>query len=363
MRRKHRVSFLTSPTFLIPVLLTIFGIFMIYEASSISANRLFGDTFYFVKHQLKWLIIAFSAFTFFYNFDYHYLYSASLPILSANLLLLGLVFIPGLYSTVLGARRWLQVGPIRLQPSEFTKLSIITYLSAWFTHKERQRFFAFLLLTSFVIMLVMLQPDMGTAFIIAAVAVYLYFLSGAPINHFALLFLGGLALGSLFIVTSPYRLERVTTFLHPESDPQGIGYHIKQINIALSLGGWFGVGYGNSRQKFQFLPEAHTDSIFAIIGENFGFVGTSLILISYVIFFVSCYQRIVRVKDRLGFLLGSGILFLMVLQTLVNLAAMVQLVPLTGIPLPFISYGGSSLLTFYSLTGIMLNIFKKNRSL
>lgn len=335
---------------------------MIYEASSVNAARLYGDSFLFVKQQLKWFLLSLVSYAFFVRFNYHNLYNLALLILFINIVLLILIFIPGFSTTVLGAKRWLSLGPLRIQPSEFTKLSLIVYLSSWFSFKERGRFFAFMLLIGFLIGLVILQPDMGTASILGICAVFLYFVSGAPFSHFFYLVLISIAAGSFFILTSPYRMHRLTAFLSPGSDPQGISYHVNQINTALSLGGWFGSGYGSSKQKFQFLPEAHTDSIFAIIGEDFGFLGTTLLIVTYLIFFYNVFQNVVRVKDRLGYLLSSGILFLLILQTLVNLAAMAQLVPLTGIPLPFISYGGSSLLTFYSLLGISFNIFRQHHT-
>ncbi len=348
--------------FFVPTLLTIFGVFMIYEASSINASRLYGDAFLFVKQQVKWFGLALIIYWFFMKFDYHYLYSLALIVLIVNIVLLVLIFIPGFSSTVLGAKRWLSIGPIRLQPSEFSKFSLIVYLSAWFSFKERSRFLAFILLISLLIGLVILQPDMGTASILGLCAVYLYFVSGAPYSQFFLLIIIGLLAGGFFIFSSPYRLSRLTAYLDPKTDPQGITYHINQVNTALSLGSWFGTGYGSSKQKFQFLPEAHTDSIFAIIGENFGFVGTTILISSYLIFFYNLYLNIIKIKDRLGFLLASSILFLLVIQCLINLAAMAQLIPLTGIPLPFISYGGSSLLTLYALLGIMYNVFKYHKT-
>jgi cell division protein FtsW len=157
-------------------------------------------------------------------------------------------------------------------------------------------------------------------------------------------------------------MNRLNSFLDPAKDPQGTSYHISQVNTALSLGSWFGTGYGSSKQKYQFLPEAHTDSIFAIIGENFGFIGSFILISSYIMFFLNVYQNVIKIKDRLGFLLASGILFLIIIQCLINLAAMAQLIPLTGVPLPFISYGGSSLLTLYALLGIMFNIFKYHKT-
>lgn len=358
---RFRLPF-AHPVAIIAILLTLFGIFMIYEASSVTAIRVYGDSFYFVKNQLTWFVLALGAFTFFALLDYHLLYTLALPMLLANLVLLMMVFVPGLYTTALGAKRWLRLGPIPLQPSELTKMSLIIYLSAWFSFKERSRFFAFLFLTGIVIGLVMLQPDLGTASILGLVAVFLYFMSGAPFKHFGFIIPAALVVLLVFAVSSPYRLHRLMTFTNPDSDPQGIGYHVKQINIALSLGGVFGVGFGNSKQKFQFLPEAHTDSIFAIIGENFGFVGATFITSMYMLMLFLIYQQIGKIRDRLGFLLAGGIMFLIGLQSLINLGAMVQVLPLTGVPLPFISYGGSSLVSFYILLGILVNILRRQQS-
>jgi cell division protein FtsW len=266
-----------------------------------------------------------------------------------------------LSTTILGAKRWLKIGGFTLQPSELTKLTLIIYLSSWFSFKERGRFFAFLLLTSFLIALVMFQPDLGTAAMLGILSVFLYFVSGSPLIHMVFLSVTGFISGTFLIVTSSYRMKRLLTFLNSSVDPQGIGYHVNQINIALSLGGLLGTGFGNSRQKYQFLPEAHTDSIFAIIGENFGFIGALLVISAYIFLFFQIYKNIKKTKDTLGFLLSTGILFTMLVQTFINLAAIVGLTPLTGIPLPFISYGGSSLLSFYAMTGILLNIFKQNK--
>jgi len=359
---RHKSSPISALLFFIPTLLTLFGIFMIYEASSINADRLYGDSFLFVKQQLKWFLLALLVYWFFIKFNYHHLYNLALILLIVNIVLLILVFIPGFSTTVLGAKRWLTLGPVTLQPSEFSKFSLIVYLSAWFSYKEKNRFLAFIMLTSLLIGLVILQPDMGTASILGLCAVFLYFVSGASYSQFMLLIIIGLVAGGFAILSSPYRLSRLTAYLNPTADPQGITYHINQINTALSLGGWFGTGYGSSKQKFQFLPEAHTDSILAIIGENFGFLGIIILIATYLIFFYNLYQNIIKVKDRLGFLLSSSILFLLIIQCLINLAAMAQLIPLTGIPLPFISYGGSSLLTFYACLGIMYNIFKYHKT-
>ena len=347
----------TQLLFILPVLLSIIGIFMIYEASSITAARVYGDSLYFVKNQVIWFILSLGVFAFFSRVNYHNLYHLALPLLVINLVLLLLVFVPGLYADVLGAKRWLKLGPITMQPSEMAKLTLIVYLSAWFSYKERDRFFAFLILTGLIIALVMFQPNLGTAALLGCTSLFLYIVSGAPLYHvFFLVPVAGVTLLSLAL-TSSYRLRRIMAFLQPSLDPQGIGYHISQINTSLSLGGMIGTGFGASKQKFQFLPEAHTDSIFAIVGENFGFVGGILIIMIYLTMLFLLYRNIFVTKDRLGFLLAAGVFFLFGMQVLVNLGAMVQLIPLTGIPLPFLSYGGSSLLTYYALFGIAVNIY------
>ncbi|PJE63765.1 stage V sporulation protein E [Candidatus Roizmanbacteria bacterium CG10_big_fil_rev_8_21_14_0_10_45_7] len=343
--------------YLLPILLTLMGIFMIYEASSITAARVYGDSLYFVKNQVIWFFLSLIVLAFFSKFDYHRLYQLALPLLIANLVLLLLVFVPGLYTNVLGAKRWLRLGPITVQPSEMTKLSLIVYLSAWFSYKERDRFFAFLILTGCIITLVMFQPNLGTAALLGSSALFLYIISGAPLQHILFLIPAATAAALALALTSAYRMRRIMTFLNPSLDPQGIGYHISQVNTSLSLGGIFGTGFGASKQKFQFLPEAHTDSIFAIIGENFGFIGGTLIIIVYITILFLLYRNLFAAKDRLGFLLAAGVFFLFGVQVLVNLGAMVQLIPLTGIPLPFLSYGGSSLLTYYALFGIAINIY------
>lgn len=342
------------------VILTIFGLFMIYDASSYVAFRDFADKYRYAKDQMFWVIIGFGALSLVSFFDYHRYYNLALPILLGSIFLLFLVFVPGLGVKALGAKRWINMGFFVLQPSEFVKLALTIYLSAWFSTREKGRFIAFLLLIGFVLFLVMLQPDMGTAFIILGEALVLYFLSGGNILHILSLIpaigLGGLAL----ILAEPYRAARLTTFLSPGGNLQTSSYHLRQILIALGSGGLFGVGIGNSLQKYAYLPEATTDSIFAIIAEEIGFLGV-LVLLGVILFVIyRGFYISLRAKDAFGKLLAGGITSFIAIQTIVNLGAQTALLPLTGVPLPFISYGGSALIINLVSVGILLNISRQS---
>lgn len=345
--------------FILPVLLTFIGLTFIFEASSIVAFRAIGDSFYYLKLQAIWFAIGILVMIFFSFFDYRKLYYLSFPALIFSIILLILVLIPGIGHSVSGARRWIDIGIVNIQPTEFAKFAVILYLSSWFLYREKGRFFSFFILLSIIISLIMIQPDMGTAIITFAVFVVIYYLSGENIRNLFFLIPFG-ALSFLILVrTSAYRLRRLLAFLDPNLDPQGITYHIKQILISLSLGGFFGRGFSSSRQKYQFLPEAHTDSIFAIIGEEVGFMGAVALIFIYLILIYKMYQIAQTAKDRYGKLLAGAIFSLFSFQIIINLGGMVNLIPLTGVPLPFVSYGGSSLLVSYALMGILINIGKR----
>lgn len=339
-------------------LLTLFGLFMIFDASSFAAYRDFADKYHYVKDQFFWVILGFAALTFFSYFDYHRMYSLALPILVIALALLILVFIPGIGVHILGASRWIDAGIFTIQPAEFVKLALAIYLSAWFSNKEKGRLFAFLLLMVLVLGLVILQPDMGTTVIILSEALVIYFLSGANIIYFSLLVPFLAFLGFLFIKLSPYRAKRLEAFLSINESLESSSYHVKQILIALGAGGLTGVGLGNSIQKYAYLPESTTDSIFAIIAEELGFVGAAALILFFIFIFGRAFYIAVNAKDNFGKLLGVGVTTFLAVQTIINLAAQTALVPLTGIPLPFLSYGGSSLIIDLAAIGILLNISK-----
>ncbi|OGK25196.1 cell division protein FtsW [Candidatus Roizmanbacteria bacterium RIFCSPLOWO2_01_FULL_37_12] len=349
--------------FSVPIVLSLVGLFFVFEASSVRSFQEYGDSFYFFKLQAVWIGLGIGAMIFFSLFDYHNLYYLSFFFILGAIILLSIVLIPGIGYEAGGARRWIDFGLFNLQPTELAKLSVIIYLSSWFMNKERKRFFSFLTLLSLLMLLIILQPDMGTAIIVFFLGITIYFLAGIELWY--LIFLVPLSAGVflLLVKISPYRLKRILAFFDPKLDPLGITYHINQILISLGSGGLLGLGLGASRQKYLYLPEAHTDSIFAIIGEEFGFIGGVLLITVYIYLMFRIYQIAQNAPDRFSKLLAGGIFAFFNLQIIVNLAGMVNLLPLTGVPLPFISYGGSNLLVSFILIGILINISKKVRFL
>lgn len=339
--------------------LTCFGLLMIFESSNVAAFRDFGDKYHYVKDQLLWLGIGWLGFIFASIIDYHRYYKLAVPIILATIVALILVFMPGIGIKALGAHRWIGVRSFTLQPGEFAKLALVLYLSAWLSYKEKGRFIPFTLLVGLMSFLVILEPDLGTAIIILMVSVFIYFASGAALLEFAVLIPFGLIASLILAITSPYRLKRLTSFLNPNSDPLGASYHIRQILISLGSGGWFGLGLGSSRQKYEYLPEATTDSIFAIIGEEFGFLGAVLLILVFIFFLYRVLKITKEAPDRFGMLLGLGILSILGAQIIVNLGSMTAIFPLTGVPLPFISYGGSNLIVSLISCGILINISRQ----
>ena len=319
--------------------LTIFGLFMIYNASSVIAYESFGDKYHYIKEQLVWEILGIGVLTFFTIFPYKKFYNLALPLLIIAIGLLLLVFVPGLGVKVLGASRWVNLGFTTFQPSEFAKLSLAIYLSAWFSVKEKGRFLAFCLLIGVVLVLIMAQPDMGTGTIILFEAVVAYYLSGASMRHFLIMVPAVGVLGYLLILLEPYRMARLTAFLNLGESLEGSSYHVKQILIALGSGGLFGVGVGNSLQKYAYLPENVTDSIFAIIAEEIGFLGSLVVICLYCVIILRGLNIASNVKDPFGKILAGTITAFLGIQAAINLGAMTALFPLTGVPLPFISYG------------------------
>ncbi len=341
------------------VVLSLFGVLMVYDSSVAIAIRDFGNQYYYVREQVKWLAIGYVVLTVFSFIDYHVWRTLALPILLSTLVLLLMVFLPGIGVKALGSHRWINFGFFILQPAELAKLTITIYLSAWFASRQRERFFSFLILLGLVVGLVLLEPDLGTSVILISIALLLYFFSGAPIWHFGVI-LPALTVGLIGLaIVSPYRAARLTTFLHPESDPLGSSYHIRQALLGLGSGGWFGMGIGQSRQKYEYLPEANTDSIFAIIGEEVGFVGSVGVILLFLFLIWRGFRAAKRAPDTFGRLLALGITSWIAVQTVINLSAMIALLPLTGVPLPFISYGGSSLIIMLAAVGILLNVSRK----
>jgi cell division protein FtsW len=344
-------------------LVVLFGLLMVYDASSVIAITNFGDKYHYIKDQIVWVVIGFTALFFFAFFDYRRLFNLALPLLIFAILLLLCVFIPGLGSGAKGANRWINLHFFRFQPAEFVKLELALYLAAWFSHKEKGRFLAFVLLVGAVLGLVMLEPDLGTATIILSEAVIIYFVSGGSIKHF-LFSAPVVALGGFILIKlESYRAARLTTFLNINkalaTTSQGADpslWHIRQVLIALGSGGIFGVGLGNSLQKYAYLPENVTDSIFPIIAEEFGLIGAVLLIIFLLLIVWRGLFIAIHAKDNFGKLLGAGISAFIGMQMIINLGSMTALFPLTGVPLPFISFGGSALVVDMASIGILLNI-------
>ena len=347
--------------FSIVTALTLFGLMMIFNSSSVMAYNLFGDKYGFIKDQVMWCILGFTALFAAYKFDYHRLYNLALPLLITAIVLLILVFVPGIGTHALGASRWINLGFTSVQPAEFIKLALAIYLAAWFSQKEKGRFGAFILLMGSIMALVLMQPDLGTASIIMFEALVIYYLSGGNIIYFFFI-APVVAIGGFFyVITEPYRMSRLTSFLNLGGSLHDTSYHVKQILIALGSGGLFGLGVGNSIQKYAYLPENVTDSIFPIIAEEFGFIGSVVLIMIFAAFIWRCLYIASRAKDAFGKLLAGGIISFIGIQCVINLAAMTALVPLTGVPLPFISYGGSALIVDLAAIGILLNISKQSK--
>ena len=344
------------------VTLLLIGLIMILSASSIRSYNIFGDSYYFFKQQLISAVIGLGAMIFFMNIDYHIYQRYSKLILLFTIAILAAVLIPGIGQVAGGSRRWIGIGPIGLQPSELAKLGVVIYLSHYLSRKkDRLRSFWQGVVPPVIVLgvifgLIILEPDLGTAATIGGTFFIMFFASGMRISHLFYLTGAAIPLMVYFIFSEEYRRERLFAFINPWSDPLDSGYHIIQSLLALGSGGLFGVGLGNSRQKFLYLPEPGTDFIFSVLGEEFGFIGTLLVLTLYVLLGWRGLKTALSVPDIFGSMLAIGITSMIILQAFINIGVVTSSIPVTGITLPFISYGGSSLVIMLSGIGILLNI-------
>lgn len=337
--------------------LVIFGLLMVYDASVVQGLKDFKDSYYYIRQQLLWVLVGVFSLILFTRFNYKKFKVLALPLLVFSLLLLVSVFLPGLGVSGGGAHRWLKLGQLTLQPVEIIKLTSVIFLATIFEKKTKALPFI-VLVGSISFIIAVLQKDLGSTIVFLATSVLLYFISGGPFWHFLLLAPVGLAGLIVLISTSSYRSKRILAFLDPFSDTQGFTYHISQVLIALGSGGLFGLGLGHSRQKFEYIPEVSTDSIFGIIGEELGFVGASLIIILFAVVLIRGFKIAQDCQDKFGQILASGLTCWLGIQVIINLSSMTALLPLTGVPLPFISYGGSALVANLTAIGILLNISK-----
>ncbi len=345
--------------------LVFLGFMMVGSASSVLAERFRGDVYFFLKHQVLFGGVAgVVLFCLGYFVPYRSWRLFALPALIASLVLLVLVFVPGISLQYGGASRWIDIGPITFQPTELTKLAFIVYLAALLERKGeeirdfRKSVLPFAVITSILTVLVALQPDFGTLFTITAIAGAMVFVAGFRLRHLALLMAGAFAVFLALITSARHGISRLITYLHPELDPQGIGYQVNQALLAVGTGGIWGLGLGRSRQKYQFLPEPAGDSIFAIMAEELGLVRSVLLLLAFVWIGWRGYTIARLSPDMFGRLVAAGITSWIVIQAFVNIGAILAIMPLTGIPLPFISYGGSSLAILLFASGILLNVSK-----
>jgi len=349
--------------FLTTFLLLSIGVIMVLSASSYHAMLFYDDPYYFLKRQLGWAGLGIIAMIFFMNFDYYKTRKLIVTGFIITLVLLGLVLIPGLGIEVKGSSRWLGVGTIRFAPSEIVKLAIVFFLARAMSLnpdeiKSFKGFLKNLVVLGVVAGLLLQQPDLGTTIAVAGTAFCMFIAAGARMLHLSGLALTGVLGVVALIFDEPYRLKRIIGFLKPFETASNEGYQTVQSLYALGSGWLFGVGLGNSRQKFLYLPERHTDFIFAIIGEELGFIGVILVILLFFLFMWRGFRIAMYAPDRFGSLLAVGLTSIVAVQSVINLGVVTGSLPVTGITLPFVSYGGSSLVFSLICVGILLNISK-----
>jgi len=353
--------------FVVTLMLLSTGVVMIYSASAIVAADRFRDPYFFLKKQVFWSALGSGALWLALRTDYRRLEKFVLPLLGLAVLLLVLVLIPGLGVSVNGSRRWLRFGPLSFQPAELAKLALVVYLAAFFARKrdELGEFWRGvvppLAVGGVLAGLVLAQPDLGSCLTLLVLTLGLLFLAGARTRWLAVLVVPTLPLAALAVWMAPYRMRRVFAFLDPWQDPRGSGFQIIQSWLALGGGGLLGRGIGESKQKLFYLPEAHTDFIFAIVGEELGFLGATLVVVLFAVLVWRGLRIGLRAADPFGAYLALGITVLVATQTLVNLGVVTGMLPTKGLPLPFLSFGGSALLMTMLATGVLLNISQDAR--
>jgi len=363
LNNKHKPDFLTLVFIFIII---AFGLIMLASASSDLAKTKFGDSYQYLNHQILYgLIPGFLGFLIFSNLNYANLKKWATAALIVNILLLLLVFSPFGVSAG-GADRWLQIGPVVFQPSELLKIVFIVYMAAWLSGNEKRKndlfsgYFPFLIICGIIAALLLIQPSTSTVAILMASALIIYFVSGARISYILATVVLGIVGFLLISYITPYRWQRVMSFIDPSQNILGASYHINQSKIAIGAGNLFGVGYGQSTNKINYLPEPIGDSIFAVIAEEFGFLGGLALILCFLILITRIFILSKKTNDQFGRLLLVGFGSLIAIQAFVNMGAISGLLPLTGMPLPFISYGGTALAVFMSISGIIINISKNN---
>ena len=346
----------------------VFGLLMLLSASGPLAYHEFGSSWYLFIHQITLGVLpGLVIFFILSRIDYRKLKPFAGICLFVSILLLILVYVPGLGLNEGGSQRWVHFLGISFQPSEFVKVTFLLYMAAWLDARRSQvksledGLVPFLAAIGMVAGLLIAQPNTGSMSVIVGSAVLMYLVAGAPLGWFAMIGLSGLSVIALLIKYSPYRAARFTTFLHPELDPRGIGYHINQAYLAIGSGGLFGVGYGQSRQKYLYLPEVAGDSIFAVIAEELGFFMTVAFMCAMGYLVWRCFKIARGAPDGFGKFLATGIGSWIAVQSVLNIASMLGLLPITGVTLPFVSYGSSALVALAAGMGLVASISRQSR--
>ncbi|MFC4599413.1 stage V sporulation protein E [Cohnella hongkongensis] len=343
------------------------GVVMVYSASAVAAFHDYGDSYYYVKRQLLFAALGIAAMFVTMNVEYTFWRRWAVPALLVCFGLLVIVLVPGLGVVRGGARSWLGIGSLGIQPSEFMKLAMILFIAKLLSERQNQiTDFTKGLLPPLGILgaafaLIMLQPDLGTGTVMIGASLLAIYVAGARLSHLAGLGLIGVAGLAGLIMAAPYRLQRITAFLDPWQDPQGAGYQSIQSLYAIGPGGLVGLGLGMSRQKYNYLPEPQTDFIFSILAEELGFIGGSLLILLFLLLVWRGMRTAITLTDPFGSLLATGIVGIFAVQVLINIGVVIGLLPVTGVTLPLVSYGGSSLTLLLTALGILLNLSRYSR--
>lgn len=357
MARNIRINLFT-----VTVILICIGIVMIYSASSIYAAERYKDGFFFLKRHLSFLAIGLLLTFLIMSVDYKRLATFSRPLIIISILLLILVLIPGIGREVSGARRWFRFKFLSFQPSELAGLAMVIYVADFISRKGNliktffKGFLPPLCVLGLSALLILAQPDLGTTLALAIVVFIMLFVAGVRPIYLLSILLASIPMFYVLIFSVPYRRMRIMAFLNPWLDPKGSGFQIIQSQIALGSGGIFGVGLGHSKQKLFYLPAAHTDFIFSIIGEELGLLGTLGVVILFMLFIQQGLKIIKNAADKFGYFLALGLILMISLKALINIGVSCGVLPTKGLPLPFISYGGSSFILDLVSVGILINI-------
>ena len=347
---------------LLAVALTCLGVVMVYSSSSIMAAQRFSDGFYFLKRQGGYALVGFTLLAVAMHFDYHHLRRLALPILFCCVGMLLMVLIPGIGLQVGGASRWIPLGPVRVQPAEVAKVGLVIYMAHSLTRKQEKiktfklGFIPYMVILSVLLFLLLLQPDLGSAITLGAVAMVMLLVAGTRLSYLLSVIILAIPFLYFAIMNVDYRRKRILSFLNPWEDPTNTGFQIIQSWIAFGTGGWFGNGLGEGKQKLFYLPEAHTDFIFSVLGEELGFAGVLVVAAMFLVLVLRGIRTALQAGDDFGCYLAFGLTLLLGLEAFTNMAVVMGMLPTKGLALPFLSYGGTSILTTLAAVGILLNI-------